>query len=160
MITTLEIIFLLILGILFYQDIKERKVSVWVLISGFVVGGINHFSLQDSSVFFITIAINLLFICVIFGVLWGYAKFKMKQALFDVFGLGDLLFFVLLAISLPTISFLLLFVFSLIFSLSIFLLLKKRFTEKTVPLAGLQSLFLGLIIIINKLTNNIDLYAI
>ena len=32
--------------------------------------------------------------------------------------------------------------------------------EKTVPLAGLQSLFLGLVLIANKYTNTIDLYAL
>lgn len=160
MITTLEILFLLILGLLFYQDIKERKVSLWILISGVIVGGIIHFMKQDTTVFLTSVCVNLLFISLIFGVLWVYAKFKMKQALFNVFGLGDLIFFVLLGGSLPVVSFLLLFVFSLIFSLSIFLLLRKQFIKKTIPLAGLQSLFLGLIIISNKLTNNINLYAI
>ena len=155
-----DFLFILILGTLFYQDIKERKVSLWILISGVIIGGTIHLLQQDTMVFLSTVGFNLLFISVIFGILWMYAKFKMKQAIFNVFGWGDLVFFILLAVSLTIASFLIIFVFSLIFSLSIFLLLKPRFTEKTVPLAGLQSLFLGLVIIMNRLTNSIDIYAI
>jgi hypothetical protein len=74
--------------------------------------------------------------------------------------MGDLFFFILLAVSLPILSFLILFVFSLIFSLLIFILLKNTFKEKTVPLAGLQSLFLSLVLIANKFLITIDIYAL
>mgnify|MGYP000412748801 CR=1 FL=1 len=156
----IELLLILLLGILFYQDIKERKVSIWILITGILIGGCIHYLWQQPIVFLLNIGINISFIVVILGVLWGYAKFKLKKKIFDVFGEGDLLFFVLLAVSLPILSFLMVFVFSLIFSLVIFLLLKKRFTEKTVPLAGLQSLFLGLVLIANRLFSSIDIYAL
>jgi Flp pilus assembly protein protease CpaA len=158
--TIVELLFILLLGILFYQDIKERKVSVWILVCGIIVGGSLHFIHQNSIVFVSNIGMNLSFVGLIIGVLFLYAKFKLNKKLFDVFGAGDVLFFILLAVSLPILSFLMLFVFSLVFSLLIFMLLKNGFTEKTVPLAGLQSLFLGLVFIANKLTNTIDLYAL
>mgnify|MGYP000170956549 CR=1 FL=1 len=82
----------------------------------------------------------------------------MKKRIFEVFGQGDLLFFILLGVSLPILSFLMVFVFSLIFSLVVFILLKGRFTKQTVPLAGLQSLFLALTIIANKLFASINLF--
>ncbi|MGY0407587.1 MAG: hypothetical protein ACWIPJ_04430 [Polaribacter sp.] len=158
--TTLELLFILLLGILFYQDIKERKVSVWILVSGILVGGMLHFMEQQSIVFLSNIGINISFVVLIFGILWLYAKLKLKKKIFNVFGEGDLLFFLLLAVSFPIVSFLMVFVFSLIFSLIIFILLKNRFKEKTVPLAGLQSLFLGLFLIANKSLEIMDLYAL
>ncbi len=160
MLILIEFLFILILGILFYQDIKERKVSVWVLILGIVIGGIIHYLCQQPIVFLLNVGINILFVLLIFIILWGYAKLKLKKKIFDVFGLGDLLFFILLAVSLPLLSFLMVFVFSLIFSLVVFILFKNRFTEKTVPLAGLQGLFLGLVLIANKLFSSIDIYAL
>lgn len=156
----LEILWMLILGILFYQDMKDRKVYLWLLVSGIFIGGFIHLQYQNFIVFFATTCGNLLFITILFALLWLYAKLKLKKKIFEVFGAGDLLFFILLAVSLPTVSFLIVFVFSLLFSLLIFLLLKQRFTSKTVPLAGLQSLFLGLVLIANKVLVSVNLYAI
>lgn len=156
----LEILFIVTLGFLFYQDIKERKVSVWILMIGIFLGGLIHFSKQPIIVFLSNVGINFVFVSLIFGVLWLYAKLKLKKRIFEVFGLGDLLFFILLAMSLPILSFLILFVFSLIFSLVVFMLLKINWKEPTVPLAGLQSLFLGLVFIANKFINSIDIYAL
>lgn len=158
--TTITFLLIILLGVLFYQDIKERKVSVWILISGIILGGMLHWLHQNTLVFLSNVGITLSFVFLIFGVLYLYAKFKLKKRIFEVFGQGDLLFFMLLAVSLPILSFVMVFVFSLIFSLVIFMLLKKSFSEKTVPLAGLQSLFLALVLIANKGTNFIDLYAL
>jgi hypothetical protein len=156
----LEIIFLLVLGILFYQDLKERKVSLWVLITGIILGATIHYSYQQKIVFVSNICINLIFIALIFGTLWLYAMLKLKKRIFEVFGQGDLLFFILMAVSLPIVSFLVVFVFSLLFSLIIFMITKERFKTKNVPLAGLQSLFLGLVLLANKCLTSIDIYAL
>lgn len=156
----ITLLLILILGILFYQDLKERKVSFWILVLGILLGGILHFLEQQSIVFLTNVGVNICFVTVIFGILCVYAKLKLKKEILKVFGIGDLLFFVLLAVSLPILSFLMVFVFSLIFSLIVFLLLKNKLKEKTVPLAGLQSLFLALVLIANKMIPTIDLYAL
>jgi len=156
----LTILMILILGILFYQDLKERKISLWILVIGIIIGGIIHYLHQYLMVFLWNIFINTAFIMLLFGVLWSYAKLKMKKKIFDVFGLGDLLFFILLAVSLPMLSFLIVFIFSLLFSLITFILLKNTFTDKTVPLAGLQSLFFGLVLMGNTAFSSINLYAL
>lgn len=155
----IEILFLIVLGILFYQDMKEQKVSLWMLLLGLFSGGFLHFLHQDSLVFLSTILINLLFVSIIFSVLLLYSKFKLQKNIFAVFGLGDLLFFTILAVSLPILSFLMVFVFSTIFSLILFLILKKHFTTNTVPLAGLQSLFLAIVLIINTFIDSVNIYA-
>lgn len=139
------------LFLLFYQDVKNREVS-WILFPiALVLSGI-------ISVFKITFfemiifwGLNLIILGVLFLCLIGYVYFKFgKNAnLWDYFGLGDVLFFVVLSINFSSFNFVLMLIFSLLFSLmlSILLLLKK----KTVPLAGLQALFLIGVIIVQKI---------
>ena len=59
----------------------------------------------------------------------------------DTFGLGDLLLFIALAFTFASVSFIILFVFGLLFSLILHLLFKNKSKLKTVPLAGYLSLF-------------------
>tara|TARA_B110000091_G_C13819664_1_gene479954 strand:+ start:818 stop:1300 length:483 start_codon:yes stop_codon:yes gene_type:complete len=155
----LQILFILVLGGLCFQDFKERKISLSLLILGILLGGGIHFTQKNGAGFLTEIAINTFIVFMLFLILAMYAKLKMKQPIFNVFGLGDLLFFMLLAVSFPFLSFLIIFVFSLLFSWSIFMLTKRHLKIKTVPLAGLQSLFLLLILITNKVTNSLDLFA-
>lgn len=155
----LGILFILLLGVLFVQDFKERKVSLILLVLAILLGGAMHVQQQDSGIFLVAIFVNLLIVFTVFLMVSMYAKIKMKQPIFNVFGIGDLLFFMLLAVSFPTLSFLVIFVFSLIFSWSIFMLIKQYLKEKTVPLAGLQSLFLLLVLIINMAMNRFDLFT-
>ena len=156
----IEILFITTLTMLFYQDIKERKISVWILIAGLFLGGILHFLQQNQKVFIASILMNITVIALIFGVLCLYAKIILQNNIFEVFGMGDLLFFILLAVSLHILSFLMIFIFSLLFSLLVFILVKRRLNNKTVPLAGLQSLFLILVLVANKLFPKIELYTI
>lgn len=160
MIVILQILLLCTLVMIFIQDIKERKVSLFLLLLGILFGGFLHFYAQNTMVFLSNIVMNLSFVVLIFLILWLYAKLKIKKSIFSVFGFGDLLFFILLGVSLPMLSFLVVFVASLIFSLAIFLLLKKSLTKDTVPLAGFQALFLSLVIISNEVMSSIDLYAL
>jgi len=156
----IELVLMLILGILFFQDLKKRKVSVWILMLGIGLGGFLNYQAQQPIVFLSNCLINITFILLIFLVLWLYATLKMKKNIFQVFGKGDLLFFILLAISLPILSFLMVFIFSTIFALLVFMILKNRMTENTVPLAGLQALFFGLILIANNFVPSLNIYAL
>jgi len=74
-------------------------------------------------------------------VVYIYSKFKLKTALKNTFGMGDILLFLGLAFSFSSISFVVLFVFALVFSLVLHLFLKKKSSYDTVPLAGYMSLF-------------------
>jgi hypothetical protein len=89
---------------------------------------------------------NLLFVAVLLLVCYLYAAFKLKKNLLkEVFGLGDVLFFIFITFSFSIVSFFVLFVFSLIFSLILHLAMQSRQSEKTVPLAGYMSLFFGVV---------------
>jgi hypothetical protein len=132
---------------IFYQDIKERAVW-WFLFPVFLVtAGTLHFINTLTSIFFINIGLNLLLTSIILGVSYIYALLKLKiQFINEAFGLGDLLFFLGFIFSFPTFTFIILLVFSLLFSLGLHLLLSYDHSKyKTVPLAGYASLFLLLI---------------
>lgn len=74
------------------------------------------------------------------------------------FGLGDILFFYAFALGFPTATFLILFVSSILFSLMVSLIQKKKKTESGIPLAGLMSLFLVFAFSIEFLPNLPSLY--
>lgn len=146
--------------LILYQDCKDRKVY-WFL---YPVIGILTLLLQIKVVPFysvlINVAINLLFIAILLLVCYLYAAFRLKKNLLkEVFGLGDVLFFVFIAFSFSIVSFFVLFVFSLFFSLLLHFILKHRQTEKTVPLAGYMSLFFGTVYAISFFNEYNYLYA-
>jgi len=84
----------------------------------------------------------------------------MKKTINEGIGLGDILFFIALAVSFPIITFLILFSLSLLFSLLLFVILKPSLKQKIAPLAGLQALFLFIILFINLTFNFVNLYAL
>ncbi len=131
------------LAMIFYQDIKERAVW-WFLFPAFLImAGILHYSQSLPSLFLINIGVNFLIMSIIIAISYIYAQLKMKvQFLDEAFGIGDLLFFLGLTLAFPTISFVIIMVFSLLFSLGLHLLLSKNSIHKTVPLAGYASFFL------------------
>lgn len=140
----LKLLLLSVFFLILYQDYKDRKVY-WFLYPAI---GILVFLLQlnITAVYTVLInaGINLLFIAVLLLVCYLYAAFRLKKNLLkEVFGLGDVLFFICIAFSFSVISFFILFVFSLFFSLLLHFILKHKQTEKTVPLAGYMSLFFG-----------------
>lgn len=146
-----------LLGIL-YQDFKARKVFLWLLVLVHFLFGFLHFRQSLIEPFLMTISINIGIVFVIMFVLFLYSKFKLKLALQHTFGLGDLLFFLAVAVGFPTLTFIVLFSFSLFFSLLLYLVLKNNLKHNTVPLAGLQAIFFSLIFLLHWTTNFINLY--
>ena len=139
---------LLLIGVfflIFFQDSKDRKVY-WFLDP---IIGVLVFILQikEISIYpaLINGCFNLGFISLLLLVCFVYAKLKLKQPISEVFGLGDILFFMTIAFSFSMVSFLILFVFALLFSLLLHLVLKRGQTDKTVPLAGNMALFFGVV---------------
>jgi len=125
----------------FFQDIKERQVYWFLFPVIAICTGILLYNNLLTEVFFMTLLINISFVLILLGVVYLYSKFKLKTGLSQTFGLGDGLLFFALAFTFSSISFITLFVFGLIFSLAIHLVLKRKSKYKTVPLAGYISLF-------------------
>lgn len=93
-------------------------------------------------------------------VIYLYAKIIMKRAFFETIGLGDLLLFIALAFSFSPATFMILFVFSILFSLLFYLIILKNNKTQTIPLAGTISLFFSLILLINWIGFYDTLYLI
>ena len=142
----------------FYEDLKERKVTLLLLLLLMIVGIFLNIKQHILIVFLLNSIINLGLIFGVIITLYLYAKLKLKTPLFQVFGLGDLLFFIFMAISFPTTTFIILFSASLVFSLLISVVFRQQL-KKMIPLAGLQALFVSLMVGGNLLFNFVDLYA-
>lgn len=146
--------------IIFIQDYKSRLVY-WFL---YPLIGVFSFLIQISynTIYssLINSLMNLAFVGFILITCYSYSKLKLKQSfLKEVFGLGDVLFLLAICFSFSTVSFLILFVFGLFFSLVLHLILKKSSKDESVPLAGYLSLFFGVIYIISFLCECSFLYA-
>lgn len=124
-----------------YQDIKERQVY-WILIvlAGLLFGYL-HFKNTLTELFLTSVVMNMIFVCFLFIVVYLYSRFKLKISFNEAFGTGDILFFIALAFTFSTVSFLVVFIFSLFFSIVLQIVLQQRQKHSTVPLAGYMSLF-------------------
>lgn len=156
----LLLIFVFLLLLIFYEDFRDRSVHLFLFLSSISIGGYLFYIHSFFSFYAISLCYNLIFIIFLLGLIYLYAVFKLKKKIRDVFGFGDVLFFVVLGVSFPTVTFFILFIASLLFSLIIFLTLKSKMTDKTVPLAGLQALFIAVFLVINHLLNVMDIYMI
>jgi hypothetical protein len=158
--TLFKILSLCCLLLIAIQDFKERKVYLWLLICGIAFMSQQFFYNVEVEIFLSNALLNLSIILVILGILYLYTNFKLKIKFSKALGLGDILFFLGIAISFPAMTFILLFSFSLLFAFVLFLILKPILKMNTVPLAGLQALFFFLIISVNWQLNYVNLYFI
>lgn len=139
----IKIILIITLGFIFVQDYKERQVF-WFLFP--LVGlccGILFYNGTLPELFLTSVILNFAFIGILLLTVILYSRLVLKVNVSDAFGLGDALLFGGLVFSFSTVSFLVIFVFALAFSLITHLSLKRFSKIKSVPLAGYLSLFFG-----------------
>ena len=139
----LKILLLISFVLIFIQDFKDREVYWFLFITTSIIQGFLFFDNTNNLFFYISICINLLIICILILILFLYTKFKLKLKLNEAIGIGDILFFIGLAFAFPPITFTVLFVFSLIFSLFLHFIMKNKI--ETIPLAGYMSVFFMII---------------
>jgi len=159
MLILLKIVCLCCLLAITFQDFRERKVYLFLLIGLAIVMTLFYYLKSDTQLYVSNISMNLTVLLVLMGILFLYSKFKLKQRLDTALGLGDILFFIAIAISFPIATFLVLFSCSLLFGLILFLFLKPSLKDKNVPLAGLQALFFLLVFSANWMFHFTNLYA-
>jgi len=141
LIIVIKLVLITALLYIFLQDFKDRKVYWFLFPIVGILTGVLHFNEVLREVFLLTLIYNILFVLFIFILTLLYIKLKLKEKFSHVFGYGDLLFFIAITFSFSTFSFIVLFVMSLIFSLSLHLILKNKSSHASVPLAGYMSLF-------------------
>lgn len=153
-------LYIILLLAITYQDIKERKIYLLNVLALILVGGAIFLYKVLPFIFLINISINLLLVLILLLILVLYCKIKLKMSLLKALGGGDILLFLALAISFPTSFFLIIFSLSLIFSALVFSVIKNKLEDKRVPLAGLQALFLAIVLIINNIFGFVNVYAL
>lgn len=148
-------------GIVAIQDFRDREV-MWIFfpLIALMLGGLHVFQVGMEYFAFFALSNVVLISCVLF-ILWAITKFVLNKSFLDVsFGLGDMLFMYAFALGFPTLTFIVLFVGSIFFSLFAFVLLKVFAKSETVPLAGLMGIFLIAILLMGYLPNAPSLYLI
>lgn len=154
----LKLILILLFFTILYQDCKDRLVY-WFLYTlvGILALAIQYFILPVNSIL-LNVGTNLILVLFLLLVCYVYTKLR-KLEFSNSFGLGDVLFFIFISFTFSTISFLVLFIFSLFFSLLLHLVLSQKDKQKTVPLAGYMSLFFGVVYGITFFCESNFLYA-
>ena len=140
----LKLILIFIFFTILYQDYKDRLVY-WFLypLVGMLAAAIQFLIVPIESIM-LNIGVNLCLVLFLLLVCYVYSRIR-KIEFLNSFGLGDILFFIFISFTFSIISFLVLFIFSLIFSLLAHFLLSINSKDKTVPLAGYMSLFFGIV---------------
>ena len=96
----------LTLGTITYQDLTSRSVYWYLFPLLACLGCYYHFNRSGSTtVTLLFIGLNLIIISSVLLCVWIYSRIKLKRKLEDTFGLGDILFFIAMALCLPTPSF-------------------------------------------------------
>lgn len=143
----LYIVILLSLVSLIFQDLKHRHIHVLLPVLLFVA---TVFLLTIESRFDYTVLFyNIAFFLLIFFFLIIYMSIKNKSFLnpfTHYFGLGDVLYFISISAVFILHNYILFFILSMLFSIVLQQLFKKRMKEDTVPLAGFSALLLLLFI--------------
>lgn len=139
----LKIVLLFILIWIAIQDLRHREVWNYHFLIFGVTGTILFYTTSSSTTFyFASISINILIALILLLLTKILMRFIFNKK--EYLGLGDIFFFFGFAACFPTIGFINFFVFSILFTFVMHLLLKKGFykTHKTVPLAGFMAIFL------------------
>lgn len=141
------LLILLVSAFILYQDVKYRQIHFLLPV---ILLGIGFASIPGSGFNFFT---NMIFVTVnLLGVtLYYFIKTKQLINLINThIGIGDIVYFIAIAPFFTLQQYVFFFTGGLIFSLLLFVLLKKiRPTEQTVPLAGFLSIyFVGMYLVI------------
>lgn len=146
MVIIIKIALIITLICIVYQDITDRQVYWFLFPLAGLCFGILHFKEVQVELLYASTITNLLVIITVLISTYIYTRIKLKVAFNEAFGFGDLLFFLAIAFSFSSISFIVLFVSALIFSLTLHLLINRK-SNISVPLAGYMSLFFSAIYI-------------
>lgn len=136
--------------IIFWQDVKYRAVY-WFLypLAGALAFSINYLN-TGLNVAITNTTTNIIINLVIIFITAAYSKFIAQKSFLNTsIGIGDILMFIFLSATFATVTYTVLLVFSLIFSLSTHLLLKHKATNSTVPLAGYMAIFFTSVYIVS-----------
>lgn len=128
------------------QDIKDRLVYWFFFPITAILGFLLFCDEVSFDLLILSVIINITSAISILVILYCYIKFKLKTDLNSVFGYGDVLMIVSFAFCFTSETYLVLLVFSFIFSLIINFIKKNK---ESIPLAGYMSSFFLLVYLLH-----------
>ena len=146
MVLFIKITLIITLFAIVYQDIAERQVYWFLFPLTALCFGILHYKEVQVELLYASTIINLVVVLTVLISIYIYIKIKLRTTFNKAFGVGDVLFFLAITFSFSSISFIVLFIGALIFSLLLHLFISHK-SNISVPLAGYMSLFFGFICI-------------
>ncbi|MFA8301333.1 MAG: hypothetical protein ACEPOV_14285 [Hyphomicrobiales bacterium] len=142
----LKILFGVIFLMIIYQDFRERKVSVVFYIMLMLVCIVNAVLNMNLYLWILNFILNISLIGLFILTFFLITKIKGKASLFEMIGMGDIVFFIGLSFGIPFVSYIsLLTLFSLL-TLITHLVVMRYLSDKSIPLAGWFSIwFIGVL---------------
>lgn len=159
----LLIILVGLLGLVIYQDFKSRAISwflIPLLIIAFVIYGLLSLDMKQFATYF-AINLSLLLINLLVVTLFISIKEKKLTNIIDKYlGLGDVLFFLVLATVFSPINFILFFIGSILLTTFVYgvIILVNKQKQMLIPLAGAMSVLLILTIIAQHFIPSFNFY--
>jgi Flp pilus assembly protein protease CpaA len=141
-----NIIGIMTLGILSWQDFRSRQIAWWLLVILVVVFFFTAlFGGRSISEIGKAFSLNIIFLCVQFLFVWIWFSIRNKKPakIIDVqIGLGDVLFMICIALFFSTVNFMLFYTLGMILTLFVVLIIKLFNTnnKREIPLAGALSI--------------------
>ncbi len=132
-----NLVLLILLVLVSFQDFKERAVSIWVFPLLVTVFSYKAWLVNGWAFFRFDLVFNLALLGIQLLVLLLYLKL-VKKSVVNMLGAGDVLFFFVMAFAFSTVGFVFFFSLSLLVSLLVWLLTNRN-KNRLIPLAGLQS---------------------
>ena len=144
-----------------FQDFRERAVT-WLFFPTLAILLTSQYLLTSTiDQYYPFILANLLLVSGILLILFLYTRYISKTKFLNVsIGLGDILFFYAFALGFPTLTFIVLFSGSILFSALCFFIYKKQGPIATVPLAGLMGCFLIVVFLASFFPKTPSLYLL
>jgi len=164
MLVTVNLFLIAVLSFVLYQDFKQRQI-LWILLplllSGFII---RAFVLHQTAGLWSNSVFNLLFIFLQLTGISIYMSIKNKKLtniINTYLGIGDILFFVVIAFAFSPILFIAFYVSALTLTAIGFMtyrLINKRGNPQ-IPLAGAMAGMLGLLILVSMFGPSLDFHA-
>jgi hypothetical protein len=150
----INLIIILLLSLIIYQDFKHRAIHWFIfpiLFLMFLIYGLTRIPLI---IYLKDCAFNLFFLLIqmlLLSVYYYLRGLSFKSILNEIMGLADIVLLVSMTFAFSIINFIAFYLSAMIFSLLVWLILQFIPTQKKnlVPLAGLISFYLALIVLVN-----------
>lgn len=160
---TLLIILIGLLGVVVYQDFKNKEIS-WFLIPllfiGFTIRGVLKLDTEEliyySGINLLIVIINLLGVTIMISL----KEKKITNIIDSYLGLGDVLFFILITIAFSPINFIAFYLGSVLLTSIVYggIILINKNKRTLIPLAGAMSVLLIIALVVEKTSSSFQFY--